>query len=116
MIRAKFGDRVARIVADCTDSVTTPKPPWRERKEAYIAALAVKDRDSLLVSLADKTDNARAIMADFREIGDEVWTRFRGKKDGTRWYYRALSDSFLKYYPGPLASELARTVAAFAAD
>lgn len=115
VIRAKFGDRVARIVTDCTDSVTTPKPPWRERKEAYIASLATKDSDSLLVSLADKTDNARAIMGDYREIGDDVWERFTGKKDGTRWYYRNLSKSFQELYPGPLASELARTVAAFAA-
>lgn len=114
VIRAKFGDRVARIVADCTDSVTMPKPAWRERKEAYIASLATKDRDSLLVSLADKIDNARAIMGDYKEIGDEVWERFSGKKEGTRWYYQALSDSFQKYCPGPLASELARTVRLFA--
>ena len=114
VIRARFGDRVATIVGDCTDSVTTPKPPWRDRKEAYIASLATKDPDSLLVSLADKTDNARAIMGDYREFGDEVWERFSGKKEGTRWYYRALSDAFQAYYPGPLASELARTVQEFA--
>jgi (p)ppGpp synthase/HD superfamily hydrolase len=114
VIRAKFGDRVARIVADCTDSVATPKPPWRERKEAYIASLATKDTDSLLVSLADKTDNARAIMGDYREFGDEAWEQFTGKKEGTRWYYRALSDAFQAHYPGPLAAELARTVQTFA--
>jgi (p)ppGpp synthase/HD superfamily hydrolase len=113
-IRDRFGDRVANIVADCTDSWTDPKPPWRERKEAYITALPGKKPESLLVSLADKTDNARAIMGDYRETGDEVWARFTGKKDGTRWYYQTLSERFSKHYPGPLAAELARTVAAFA--
>jgi len=115
-IRDRFGDRVADIVADCTDSWTDPKPPWRERKGAYIAALPGKKPESMLVSLADKTDNARAIMGDYRETGDEVWARFTGKKDGTRWYYQTLSELFSKHYPGPLAAELARTVAAFAPD
>src|SRR3954468_13011084 len=35
-IKRKFGTAVARIVDGCTDSVTTPKPPWKERKEKYI--------------------------------------------------------------------------------
>ena len=38
-IRRRFGDRVADIVADCSDTFETPKPPWRERKEAYLAHL-----------------------------------------------------------------------------
>jgi len=113
-IRERFGDRVANIVSDCTDSWSEPKPLWRERKEAYIEALPGKNPESLLVSLADKTDNARAIMGDYRVIGDEVWTRFTGKKEGTCWYYQSLTGFFSKYHPGPLASELARTVATFA--
>lgn len=113
-IRRRFGDRVAEMVADCTDSWADPKPPWRERKEAYIASLPQKNPDSLLVSLADKTDNARAIMGGYREIGDEVWTRFTGGKPGTVWYYQTLTEFFSKNYPGPLAAELARTVAVFA--
>jgi len=115
-IRERFGDRVASIVSDCTDSWAEPKPPWRKRKETYIAALPGKRPESLLVSLADKTDNARAIMGDYREIGDEVWTRFTGKKEGTRWYYQSLTEFFSKSYPGPLASELSRTVTFFLKD
>jgi len=112
-IRQRFGDRVADFVADCTDSWSVPKPPWRERKEAYIAAIPTRSPESLLISLADKTDNARSILGDYREIGDQVWDRFSGKKDGTCWYYRVLSQLFSKHYPGPLAGELARTVAQF---
>jgi (p)ppGpp synthase/HD superfamily hydrolase len=112
-IRERFGTRVAAIVADCTDSRATPKPPWRERKEAFVASIPGKSRDSLLVSLADKTDNARAIMGGYREIGDDVWLRFTGRKEGVISYYQALSELFSKYYPSPLAAELARTVAVF---
>ena len=112
-IRARFGDRVAGFVADCTDSWTEPKPAWRERKEAYLAAIPSRRRESLLISLADKTDNARAILGDYREIGDRVWLNFRGLKDGTLWYYQSLSTLFSKYYPSPLAGEFARTVAQF---
>lgn len=113
-IRLRFGDRVAGFVADCTDAWGEPKPPWRQRKEAYLAAIPARPRESLLISLADKTDNARAILGDFREIGDEVWPRFSGRKEGTLWYYQSLSELFSKYYPSPLAVEFARTVAQFA--
>src|SRR5262249_39215757 len=59
-IRKKFGDNIAAIVSDCTDAWTEPKPEWRPRKEAYLAVLPGKPRESLLVSLADKTHNAEA--------------------------------------------------------
>ena len=90
-----------------------PKPPWRARKEAYINKLPNKDPASLLVSLADKSHNARAILSDYRQIGDELWSRFTGGKEGTIWYYQTLSAIYDEVIPGPLASELAITVRAF---
>ena len=102
------------IVADCTDTLVEPKPPWRARKEAYIAKLSEKDPASLLVSHSDKTHNARAILNDFRQVGDDLWDRFNGGKEGTIWYYQALSAFYVKAIPGALASELERTVTAFA--
>jgi (p)ppGpp synthase/HD superfamily hydrolase len=106
---------VAAIVADCTDAWTEPKPPWRERKEAYVAAIARKPAASLLVSLADKIHNARAILADRAVIGDAVWDRFSEPRREVLWYYRALSDAFLAALPGPAANELARLVTAMEA-
>ena len=114
VIRRRFGGGVADIVADCTDTWTEPKPPWRARKEAYLAGLPKKQPDSLLVSLADKTHNARAILNDFRVLGDGVWIRFSGGADGVSWYYRSLAAFYLTALPGPLALELDRTVVAFA--
>lgn len=115
-IARRFGRVVAQIVSDCTDAWVEPKPPWRPRKEAYLASLPHKPASSLLVSLADKTHNARAILADFRVIGDEIWSRFNGEKDGTMWYYSSLSEIYRSHYSGPLSDELERTVAALARE
>lgn len=93
-IRNKFGDAVVEIVNGCTDSDTFPKLPWRERKEKYIAHLAEATPSILLVSASDKLQNSRAILEEYRILGDEVWERFKGKKDGTLWYYRALVIAF----------------------
>jgi (p)ppGpp synthase/HD superfamily hydrolase len=112
-IRAAFGQAVASIVADCTDAWTEPKPPWRARKDAYLAALPHKPQTSLLVSLADKTHNAEAILFDYRVLGSSLWDRFNGGADGTRWYYGALADIFTTTMPGSLADRLSRAVGAF---
>lgn len=109
-IRALYGDGVAQIVADCTDSHAEPKPAWHPRKEAYIAGLASKSPRSLAVSLADKTHNAAAINADLRAHGEAVWSRFTGGKGGTLWYYRALANAFRVYAPGIAAERFAREV------
>ncbi|MDQ0475050.1 HD domain-containing protein [Labrys wisconsinensis] len=112
-IEAAFGPAVAGIVADCTDAWVEPKPPWQARKQAYLERLPGKPAVSLLVSLADKVHNARAILEDRAEVGEAVWERFTGGKEGTIWYYRTLSDIFLQHMPGRLSRELARIVAAF---
>ncbi len=112
-IGTDFGDAVAAIVSDCTDAWTEPKPPWRARKEAYLAALPGKPAQSLLVSLADKTHNAEAILFDYRVLGDRLWGRFNGGADGTRWYYSALADVFSDAMPGPLSDRLSRAAKAF---
>lgn len=111
-IRSLFGDAVAEIVADCTDAWIEPKPPWRERKEAYLAALPAKPAMSLLVSLADKTHNAEAILFDYRDLGRELWPRFSGGRDGTLWYYDRLASIFAASLPSRLSDRLARAVQA----
>jgi (p)ppGpp synthase/HD superfamily hydrolase len=85
-VRKRFGDDVAQIVSDCTDSWIEPKPAWRPRKEAYLTLLPKKRPSSLLVSLADKVDNAEAILNDYRNIGEDLWERFTGGREGTVWY------------------------------
>ena len=95
-VKRKFGSRVAKIVDGCTDSVIDPKPPWRERKETYIWHLKDADAETRTVSAADKLNNVRSILADYREVGEEIWVRFNGGRDGTLWYYRSLLEEFLR--------------------
>lgn len=109
-IRRRFGGEVAAIVEGCTDTDKTPKPPWRERKEAYIARISAAEPSVLLVCAADKLHNVRSILKDYRQLGEKVWQRFKGGKDGTLWYYRSLLEAFHAKGSNPLIEELDRAV------
>ena len=109
-IRRKFGARVARIVDGCTDAYTDPKPPWKQRKLAYIERVAHEPAGVRLVSAADKLANAREILSDFRLEGDQVFCRFTADKENTLWYYRTLVEVFREADSNPLIEELDRVV------
>ena len=109
-IRRRFGNTVVAIVDGCTDSDVYPKPPWRARKEAYIAHLRGASPSVRLVSAADKLHNARAVLADYRTMGETLWLRFHGGREGTLWYYRAVADALHTSGRTPLIDELERVV------
>lgn len=93
-VREEFGDDVARIVWANSDTDQKPKPPWRQRKQAYLDSLPEKQRDELLISLADKLHNARATLLEYRRIGDEIWPRFKEGRESQLWYYDELVRNF----------------------
>ena len=109
-IRRRFGDAVAAIVDGCTDTDQTPKPPWRQRKEAHLAHLRTASPAVRLVAAADKLHNARSVLADYREHGEAIWAHFRGGRAGTLWFYRAMADTLGGAGSTPLVDELDRTV------
>jgi (p)ppGpp synthase/HD superfamily hydrolase len=110
-IREKFGDDVAVIVAECSDTDEVPKPPWKPRKERYIAHLATASEATVLVSLADKLDNARAILRDYRDIADELWSRFSEHDPHEHlWYYESLLAVFKARNSSWLVDELERVL------
>jgi (p)ppGpp synthase/HD superfamily hydrolase len=109
-IRRRFGPVVVEIVNACTDADTLPKPPWRQRKEAYVARLRHAPASVRLVSAADKLHNARAILREYRQRGETLWGHFRGGRDGTLWYYRAAVEALKAAGPNPLIEELDRVV------
>lgn len=113
-IRFRFGERVLRIVEGCTDADVSPKPPWRARKETYIAHIAKGAEPSVvLVSASDKLHNATAILADYRQIGDAVFERFNktAGKSGVIGYYRGLVTAYrVTGHHLALVSELDRIV------
>ncbi len=110
-IHRRFGPVVAAIVDGCSDSETIPKPPWRERKEKYLAHLPAAGRSVHLVAAADKLHNVRSLVDDYSEHGESLWDRFSGGRAGTLWYYRAVADALASALPGPLLQKLEAAVA-----
>src|SRR5262249_681620 len=122
-IRNRFGERVARVVEACSDSLADTakgerKEDSQKRKKAYVAHLQNAEEDILSVSLADKVHNARAILSDLRkpDIGEKIWERFSGSKEQTLGYYRSLADTFLERLPGQLSDELHEIVEVLSRD
>lgn len=110
-IREKFGDEVAKIVDECSDTDEVPKPPWKPRKERYINHLGYASKATILVSLADKVDNARAILRDYRTDGPAVFQRFNEKNPREHvWYYRELLKVYKRHENGWLIVELERVL------
>jgi (p)ppGpp synthase/HD superfamily hydrolase len=109
-IGRRFGPRVASIVDACTDTYVSPKPPWRDRKEAWLARIPTIPDDAVRVALADKLHNARSVVTALRTSGIESLDAFHGGREGTLWYYRAVAEALATRAPGPLADELLRTV------
>ena len=95
-IRDRFGERVAEIVDACTDTFASPKPPWIERKTAYLERIRrTRDHDVLVVKCADCLSNARATLRDHRSVGDEIWSRFSGMPCAScqRAWYASMRDA-----------------------
>ncbi len=113
-LRERFGPQVAAIVESCSDASVIPKPPWKPRKEKYIAHLHTVDESVVMVSAADKLSNARAVLKDYRAIGDQVWKRFNAGKSDQLWYYRSVTAALLLRAIGgraqALVDELERAV------
>jgi (p)ppGpp synthase/HD superfamily hydrolase len=109
-IRTRFGEGVAKIVEDCTDSWDTPKRPWLERKMAYIERARHLPPSSLRVSAADKVHNSYAILRDLRNQGEQVWERFNAGPDDVMSYYESLVRAYRESGGGRLVDELDRIV------
>jgi GTP pyrophosphokinase len=112
-IRSRFGDRVASIVEECTETLERPKPPWPDRKAAYLAHLDEASDSALRVSLADKLHNATSVLRDYRLYGDDLWSRFNPQagKERTLDQYAELARVFSRRCPAsPMARDLDRVV------
>jgi (p)ppGpp synthase/HD superfamily hydrolase len=112
-IRERFGSAVERIVRECSDALLPEgqeKPDWRTRKEQYLRQLAHHGLDVQLVSAADKLYNARAILEDYRLIGDTLWARFKRGREDQLWYFDTLVQVFKQSGSNRIVEELARTI------
>ncbi|CAN5315791.1 HD domain-containing protein [soil metagenome] len=110
-VERRFGPTVARIVLGCSETTGGPRPPWRQRKQASLEHLATAEPDVVRVSLADKLHNARAVVTDYRRLGEGLWSRFNAGRDAQLWYYRSLATVFARRSHSAMADELTRLVA-----
>jgi (p)ppGpp synthase/HD superfamily hydrolase len=109
-IAERFGERVARIVDDCTDTAGPTaageqKEPWLVRKRRNLEHMQEVELDSLQVSAADKAHNARDQMLDARR-DPHTWDRFNAGIDGTAWYQLRIHQTLRHRLPTSRSTEL----------
>jgi (p)ppGpp synthase/HD superfamily hydrolase len=115
VLSKRFGPRVLELIQLATDTPPDyaggPKPPWRDRKERYLEHVRQASPANLRVTVADKVDNLRAMLADYRRVGDSLWDRFNAGKPDQLWYYQSVLAAYKEAgFSGPLLDELDRLV------
>jgi (p)ppGpp synthase/HD superfamily hydrolase len=109
-IKQRFGETVVAIVDGCTESDSIPKPPWRDRKERYLQQLCQGSPSVHRVALADKLHNARTILFDYQQHGENVWSAFSAGKEGVLWFYHSLLQLYPLTQSSPMVEELRQVV------
>lgn len=92
---AEFGARVTEMVRGVSEEKTAGEeaPPWRIRKEGYLAALADDSEECLLISAADKIHNLRSMASAHGRLGDAMWDVFNAGPEEKLWFYGAIADT-----------------------
>lgn len=125
-IRGNFGERVERIVRDCSDTIPSSyrmKEPWMIRKVKHLAHIKDLEDDSKLVLAADTLHNIREHLRGMDTSPlDEYWENFRANVYSDRpltttrcaasslWYYTTkvafLTGDEYENYSNPLFRDL----------
>ncbi|MFO7709972.1 MAG: HD domain-containing protein [Desulfobacterales bacterium] len=92
-IRPRFGPQIADLVVGLSEPDKQAR--WEDRKAHTLAYLEHEaGEDVLLVALADKLDNVRAIRTGLADEGETFWERFNRPENDQNWYYRGLVRAF----------------------
>lgn len=109
-IRERFGDDVASIVEECSESLDIKDHPWRERKEWFLNRIVQMSERGLLVCVADKFHNVQGLINDHRNQGDQMWSSFNAGKTEQLWYYRSVAALLCERTENTLATTLSEKV------
>jgi (p)ppGpp synthase/HD superfamily hydrolase len=90
-IRDNFGEKVASIVAGCSEPGKSLS--WEERKNHTLEYLKTASMDVRIVTCADKLSNIRSIASDYRMEGEAIWDRFKRGREKQAWYYKGIVES-----------------------
>jgi (p)ppGpp synthase/HD superfamily hydrolase len=77
-----------------------------ERKEAYAAHLRTASADARLISAADKLSNLRNILADYRQLGEDLWGRFNAQQEDQLWFCRAMISTLREADSNPIVDDM----------
>ncbi|MBE6427003.1 MAG: HD domain-containing protein [Planctomycetaceae bacterium] len=111
-IRLRYGEKTARLVEQCSDSLAADpeaKRPWRERKEEHIARAARAEAGARKIMICDKIDNMRSMLCQLEQDGEKVFSHFKGGRE-ILWYFRAMKEVLSPGIPEPLAREMGQYV------
>ncbi|HEY9746373.1 MAG TPA: HD domain-containing protein [Oculatellaceae cyanobacterium] len=87
------------------------RPPWLQRKSAYLRYLKHEAPPSvLLIAACDKLDNARSQLQEYLEHRENHWNNFSGGKDMLQYFDAVLKIFEARGFRAPVTEELARTV------
>ena len=91
-IKEDFGWHVAELVGAASEP--DKSDTWENRKNHTIEMLKILSEEALILVLADKMDNIRAIREDYERYGEDFWRRFRRPREQQKWYYESLAATF----------------------
>ena len=115
-LERRFGPEVTRMVEALSDTTVRPKPPWRTRKETYLARLALETAQVKLVSAADKIHNLTSLLRSLGQEGPAIWREFNAAPPEQVWYYRAVVTALATGWDHAILEELRSLVETFAAE
>lgn len=111
-IRVRFGKRVAQLVkAESEEKDADPQASWQKRKLRTLNHLIVAPREVMILTLADKLSNLRAIRRDLNQLGPALWQRFNQTNPSMhRWYYASIAEALAPLAAYDAYQEYARLV------
>lgn len=93
-ILQNFGADVLALVKSASEPEKDKS--WEERKRHTMEFLRqTDDKRVLLLTCADKLNNINSIIADYEQLGEDLWARFKRGKEQQKWYYTSLAEIYL---------------------
>lgn len=94
-----FGDDIAFLVAEVTETAASPKPPWRERKDLYLAHMEQDSLGALRIAAADKLHNLRSLVGDLHRLGPSILANFNAPLQDQIWFFAACHEVLTRRHP-----------------
>ena len=97
-LKDRFGNRVAALVAAESElKEDDAEGSWVRRKQHIIDKLQDACGDELILTMADKLSNIRAICRDYEKLGDVLWERFNQQDMKMQaWYYQSIREKLVR--------------------